>query len=101
MKATYNKDIEIQRLTEEIKCLKARIEILDVKERIECIDNQPSEKQHNTQQNAQDKSIIPGTGQIMKMIEEKLSDGLSTIQTNVENLINEKISQNTRKHHST
>ena len=85
MKATYNKDIEIQRFMEEIECLKARIEILDVKERIECIDNQPSEKQHNIQQNAQGKSIIAGTDQIMKMIEEKLSDGLSTIQTNVEN----------------
>ena len=88
IKATYNKDIEIQRLTKEIECLKARIEHQDVK--------QSPEKQHSDQQNKeahpqQDTSTSStDNDRLMKMIEEKLSSGLCAIQTNVKKLIDDK-----------
>ena len=97
VKATYNKDIEIQRLTKEIECLKARIESQDEK--------QYPEQQHSDQQNKeahpqQDTSTSSAdTDRLMKMIEEKLSSGLCTIQTNVIKLIDNKFN-NIPRHNS-
>ena len=88
VKATYNKDIEIQRLTKEIECLKARIESQD--------ENQSPEQQHSDQQNKEahpqkySSTSSEDNDRLMKMIEEKLSSGLCTIQTNVKKIIDEK-----------